>query len=49
MTAIRNLELALMFDNADSVEKAVAALPPAKKELFDHIGKMLGEWKREDS
>lgn len=49
MTAIRNLELGLMFDEAATVNKAVAALPPAKKALFANVEKMLAELKRQDS
>lgn len=39
MTAIRNLELGLMFDEATTIGQADAALPPAKKALFANIGK----------
>lgn len=39
MAAIRNLELGLMFD------EAATALPPAKKDLFVNIRKMLEELK----
>lgn len=49
MTAIRNLELGLMFDEAESIGQAVAALPPAKEAVFANIGKMLAELKRVDS
>jgi hypothetical protein len=49
LSAIRHLELGLMFDEAATVNKAVTALPPAKKDLFANIGKMLAELKREDS
>ena len=49
MTAIRNLELGLMFDEAATIGQAVAALPPAKKALFANIGNMLAELKRQDS
>lgn len=48
MAAIRHLELELMFDELNSVDQAVAGLPPAKKALFDNIKKMMEELKRED-
>ena len=48
LAAIRHLELGLMFDEAASVNKSVAALPPAKKALFANIGNMLAELKREN-
>jgi|GEM_PF-6489789 len=49
MTAIRNLELGLMFDEATTIGQAGTALPPAKEALFANIGKMLAELKRVDS
>ena len=49
LRSIRHLELGLMFDEAATVNKAVAALPPAKKALFANIGNMLAELKRQDS
>lgn len=49
MTAIHNLELGLMFDEATTIGQAVAALPTAKKALFANVENMLTEPKREDS
>lgn len=49
MTAIRNLELGLMFDEAATIGQAVASLPPAKKALFANVEKMPVELKRQDS
>lgn len=49
LSAIRHLELALMFDEAATVNKAVTALPMAKQVLFSNIGKMQKELKRKDS
>lgn len=48
MTAIRNLELGLMFDKAATIGQAVAALPPAKKALFANVENILVELKRQD-
>ena len=49
LSAIRHLELGLMFDEAATVNKAAAALPPAKKALFANIGNMLAKLKRQNS
>lgn len=42
MTAIHNLELGLMFDEATTIGQAVASLPLAKKALFANVGKYAG-------